>query len=84
MTYSTIQAAGQILSGTTILDADIARNAAGQLMLRDGEKRVDVTHVWHAADLAAIVAALLSDEALPSGYHRRTRRDGVAMVGRDR
>ena len=77
-----ITAAGQILDGTTILAARISGTSPREL--RDGDMRVDVTHVWHSHDLPAIVAALLSGDALPSGNHRRTRADGIPMVGYDR
>lgn len=77
-----ITAAGQILDGTTILAARVCGTSPREL--RDGDMRVDVTHVWHSPDLPAIVTALLNSKPLPASYHNRTRADGVSMVGNDR
>lgn len=86
----TIHADGSIACGTTLVRARITGTSPRELItdLDPGYAgiattpglHVDVTRAWGAADLPAVVAALLNDAPLPAGYAMGQRRDGVAMV----
>lgn len=77
----TIRADGTMTHGDKIMCARIVGTSPRELVWRDADLRVDVTHAWHDRALPAIVQAIIDGGDLPDGFHYRTRRDGVRMVG---
>lgn len=79
----TIRADGSISYGTTRSEYKISGTSPRMLRstCNTTRREYDVTHVWHSVDLPAIVDAIINNTTLPSGYHLRTRKDGVPMVG---
>ena len=62
-------------------ESDLPADIVSGTVYHANPETLDVTHAWHDRALPAIVQAIIDGGDLPDGFHYRTRRDGVRMVG---